>query len=288
MIKIYDRHNKKYINENQYGQKSLELLYNTFYGRILSKIILNPITSKLIGIYKKSKLSKKDIEKIINDYNIDMTLYEEKEYKSFNDFFIRKIKLNKRKMIDNKNYFISPSDSKLIVYKITNDCVLNIKGSKYTLNELVKNKIELSDYKNGLCLIFRLSMDNYHHYCYPDNGKLSNSFKIKGKLHTVSSISKKHKVYKENKREVSILKTNNFDDLIFIEVGALLVGEIINNKDIKFKKGEEKGYFNLGGSTIIILVKDDILNIDKDIIENSEKGIETIVNYREKIGERIC
>ena len=287
MIKVYDRQTKKYIKEKQYGQNKLNLLYNTFYGRILSKIILNPITSKIIGIYKKSRFSKKDIIKIINDYNIDMTQYQEKQYKSFNDFFIRKIDLNKRKMINNNNYFISPSDSKLLVYKITNKSILNIKGTKYTLNELVKNKIDLLDYNNGQCLIFRLSMDNYHHYCYPDNGKLINNFKINGKLHTVSSISKKHKVYKENKREVSILKTDNFEELVFIEVGALLVGEIINNKKNIFKKGEEKGYFNLGGSTIIILIKNNVLNIDKDIIENSEKGIETIVKYREKIGERI-
>lgn len=287
MIKIYDRHNKKYINEKQYGQKYLNLLYNTFYGRILSKIILNPITSKLIGMYKKSKLSIKDINKIIKDYKIDMTIYEKKEYKSYNDFFTRKINLDKRKMINNKNYLISPSDSKLLVYQITEECILNIKGTKYTLEELVKNKIDLSDYKNGKCLIFRLSMDNYHHYCYPDDGKLLNSFKIKGKLHTVSSISKKYKIYKENKREISILKTNNFDELIFIEVGALLVGDIVNNKKTKFKKGEEKGFFNLGGSTIIILVKENVLKVDKDILDNSQNNIETIVNYREKIGERI-
>lgn len=287
MIKIYDRQNKKYITEEQYGQKYLSILYNTLYGRILSKIILNPITSEFIGLYKKSKLSRKDINKIIKDYNIDMTLYETKEYKSFNDFFTRKIILKNRKLIENDNYFISPSDSKLLVYKITNDNILNIKGSTYTLNELVKNKIDISKYNNGLCLIFRLSMDNYHHYCYPDNGKILRNFKIKGKLHTVSSISKKHKVYKENKREVSILKTENFDELIYIEVGALLVGEIINNKDIKFKKGEEKGYFSLGGSTIIILVKENILKIDDDILNNSKKGIETIVKYREKIGEKL-
>ena len=287
MIKIYDRYNKKYIDEEQFGQKALNFLYNTFIGRILLKIAINPITSKLIGLYKKSSFSKNGIKKLIKDYDIDMSIYEEKEYNSFNDFFTRNIKLNKRKMINNSNYFISPVDSKLLVYRISDDCILNIKNSNYSLSELVKDKIDLGEFTNGLCLVFRLSLDNYHHYCFPDNGKLKSSFTIKGVLHTVSSISKNYKIYKENKRVVSLLETDNFDDLIFIEVGALSVGDIINHNLLEFKKGEEKGYFSLGGSTIIILVKDNVLNIDNDIMKNSKKGIETKINYREKIGEKI-
>ena len=135
-----------------------------------------------------------------------MNIFENKEYKSFNEFFTRKIKLDKRQMINNNNYFISPADSKLLVYKITKDCLLNIKGSNYTLDELVKEKYDLSEYQNGLCLIFRLSMDDYHHYCYPDSGKLLKYNAIDGKLHTVRSISSKYKIYKVNQREYSILE----------------------------------------------------------------------------------
>lgn len=288
MIKVYDREKKEYIQEVQYGHNKLKFLYQNCFGRIILRLVINPVFSKINGIYKKSCFSKKSINKLINDYDIDMTIYKEKEYSSFNDFFTRQIKLEERELIENKNYFISPADSKLLVYKITKDKILNIKDSNYTIEELVKGKFELSDYKNGLCLIFRLSMDNYHHYCYPDSGKLKDFYKISGRLHTVSSISKKHKVYKENKREISLLETENFGNLIFIEIGALLVGEIINNYSTPFIKGEEKGYFSLGGSTIIILVKDKVLKIDDDIILNSNKNIETKVKYREKIGVKLC
>ena len=288
MIKVYDREKKEYIAEVQYSHNKLKFLYENCFGRIILRLVINPIFSKINGLYKKSCLSKKEINKLISDYDIDMSIYQESEYKSFNDFFTRQIKPEKRMLVKNKNYFISPADSKLLVYKITKNKILNIKGSNYTIEELVKGKVELSDYKNGLCLIFRLSMDNYHHYCYPDSGKLKDFYKVKGILHTVSSISKKYKVYKENKREISILETDSFGDLVFIEVGALLVGEIINNYSATFIKGEEKGYFSLGGSTIIILVKDKVLKIDDDIILNSKKNIETKVKYREKIGVKVC
>ena len=287
MTKIYDRKTQKYIEEIYYQKNKLAFLYDTCLGRIILKIAINPIISKIGGLYQKSILSKKDVKKIINTCNIDISIYEKKEYKSFNDFFTREIKLEKRPMKKNKNSFISPADSKLLVYKITEDEKINIKGSSYTLEELVKDKIDLSNFKNGLCLVFRLTVDNYHHYCYPDSGKLKEFYKIKGVLHTVSSISKNYKIYKENKREVSIIKTDNFDELVFIEVGALMVGEINNNYHKKFNKGEEKGYFSFGGSTIVVLVKEQILNIDEDIIFNSNKNIETKVEYREKIGTKI-
>ena len=81
--------------------------------------------------------------------------------------------------------------------------------------------------------------------------------------------------------------TNNFGKIIYIEVGALLVGKINNYNKDKYVKGEEKGYFELGGSTIVILTSDKV-KIDNDIINYSNKGIETKVKYGERIGELMC
>ena len=287
MIKVYSREKQEYIDETQYGEKILIFLYETVIGRAILKVLINPVTSKIAALYKKSFISKLDIKGLVKKYNIDMSLYEDKKYKSFNDFFTRTLKKENIKIDQNKEVFISPCDSKVIAYKITGDNLLNIKHSTYQLEELVKNKIDLSDYKNGYCLIFRLSLDNYHHYCYPDNGELGDNYKIKGVLHTICSISEKYKIYKENKREVTVLKTENFDDIIFIEVGALVVGDIHNKTELNFTKGEEKGYFSMGGSTVVLLVKDNILKLDDDILENSEKGIETKVNYAERIGRKL-
>lgn len=286
MASIYDRKTKKYYEETQTDGVLLNFLYNTPVGRILLKILINPIISKIGGLYNDSLISKLKIEKFIKSNNIDMTDYKEQEYKNFNEFFIREIKERKRPLSKNKNSFISPADSKLLVYNITNDLKLFIKGSTYTLNELVNNEEDLSAYKNGLCLVFRLCVDDYHHYCYPDNGFLIKKNFIKGKLHTVRSISKDYKIYKVNQREYSILKTDNFDEIIYIEVGAMMVGKIVNLNKGKFTKGEEKGYFKFGGSTVVVLLKDNVVNIDKDILENSKKDIETKVRYHETIGTR--
>lgn len=287
MVKIYDRKNKKYIIEKESGNKILNFLYKNSLGRIILKLAVNPTISKISGIYNDSKISRKKINKFIKTNNIDMNDFIKEEYENFNDFFIRKIKENKRPFLSNKNNFISPADSKLTVYKITDDLKLTIKGSTYKLNDLINNEEDLKEYKNGHCLVFRLSVDDYHHYCYPDSGTLLKKSFIKGKLHTVRSISSDYEIYKTNQREYSILKTDNFDEIIYIEVGALMVGKIVNFDKEKFNKGEEKGYFKLGGSTIVILVKDNIMKIDEDILEQIKDDIEVLVKYREKIATKI-
>lgn len=282
---IYNRFNKFIDEDLQYGDKYLNFLYNSFFGRIILKVIINPVFSNLYGKYNNMSISKSKINKFIKKYKIDMTEYEEKEYDSFNDFFIRK----KKKISYNKekNIFIAPADSKLMVYKIKDNMTIKIKQSTYTIEELISDRIDLEQYKNGNCLIFRLSMDDYHRYCYIDDGIMEKSKIIKGKLHTVSSISNKHKVYSQNSRICNYMKTDNFGKIIYIEVGALLVGKIKNNNKKQYVKGEEKGYFELGGSTIVILTSDKI-QIDSDIIEYSNRGFETKVKYGERIGELKC
>ena len=282
---IYDREAKTISKDKQYGSIYLNFLYYNILGRVILKLIICPAFSKIYGKYNNMSISKKRVDTFIKKYNIDTNEYEKKEYSSFNEFFTRK-----RKAIyydKEKNNFIAPADSKLMVYKIKDDMTIKIKQSIYTIEELIEDQMNLEQFKNGNCLVFRLSMDDYHRYCYIDDGTIEKIKIIKGKLHTVSSISNKHKVYSQNTRICNYMTTDNFDKIIYIEVGALLVGKINNYNKNKYNKGDEKGYFELGGSTIVILTNDKI-KIDNDIIEYSNKGIETKVKYGERIGELKC
>lgn len=281
---IYDRITKEYTKTHQLNAGSLHFLYDTKIGRIILKILICPFISHIVGFIHDTKLSKIKIKSFIKKNNIDMTLYEDKEYNSFNEFFKREKK--DKRVKSKKGDFLSPADSKLLVYKITDDLKVTIKNTTYKLNDLVDNKYDLNDFNNGYCLIFRLALDDYHRYCYPDDGKLVDTQNIKGKLHTVSSFSKDYEIYKINQRTISKLKTDNFDDIIFIEVGALSVGRIINHNQDIFEIGEEKGYFEMG-STIVVLTKDNVLKLDEDILNNATKEIEVKLKYGEKIGNKI-
>ena len=260
-------------------------LYQNAFGRCLLKFLYLPLVSKIGGVFMNSSLSKGMIKNFIIKNNIDMNDYNEEEYKCFNDFFTRKIKEGRRKIDKDISNLISPADSKLSVYKITDKNSFRIKKSIYSLNDLFGE--EVKGFQDGYALVFRLGVSDYHHYIFIDDGNLTGEKIIKGRLHTVRPIAVENKkVFIQNSREVSLLHTKNFGDIYMCEVGALMVGKIINEKTSgKFKRGEEKGYFKFGGSTIILLVNN--VNIDEEIINNSNENIETIVKMGEVIGTKV-
>lgn len=283
-MKIYVRQDKSFIEDSQYGGSYLEKLYNTWYGRVLSKFILLPVFSSMATSKDRLRPSAKKIAPFVEKYNINMSDFEDREYDSFSDFFTRSIKPGKRPVDGEVNAVISPADSKVLCYDINDDLKFTVKGSVYTPDEITGNCTDVSSFAGGKALVFRLSMDDYHHYCFIDSGRVLSSNEIKGKLHTVSSISSKYKIYKENHRIVNVLDTDHFGKVIYIEVGALLVGRIKNNGALQFEKGQEKGYFEQGGSTIVLFFEKDKIKVDGDILEMSGNGIETKVKMGERIG----
>ena len=283
-MKIYDRRTKEYEEIAQYGQGALNFLYGNFFGRVLLRIAVSPGISRLYGYMNSKKSSVKRIPGFISSYNINMEEYEDREYTSFNDFFARKLRPGARTIDEDPKRLISPADSKLLVYPIEDDLRIEVKGRTYSLPELLSGSEELSKYSGGLVLVYRLCVDDFHRYGFPDNGKMIAQKTIKGKFHTVSPVSKDYKIYKENHRVVSFLSTEHFGEVIHIEVGAMLIGKIVN-RDVKdFSKGEEKGYFEPGGSTIIEIFEKDSVSIDEDILAQSRDHIETKVKFGEGVG----
>ena len=275
MTQVYNRKTNRIEEVKHFGEKSLKVIYSS---KLLTNIATNKIISKIYGLYNRSILSKHKIKKFIKENNINMSLYKDKKYRSFNDFFIREYK----NITFNKKDFISPCDSKLLVYKIDKNLKVKVKNFEYTVEELLNENID--DLKDSYMFIYRLSVDDCHRYYYLDDGTLEKKVRVKGRLHTVSDSSSKYKIYRENEREYSILNTKNFGKVIYMEVGALLIGKIVNHDIKSFKRGEEKGYFLPGGSTIIVIAKN--IKVDKDILEYSKKNIETLVSIGEKVGEK--
>lgn len=282
---VYDLTNKKLIEEIDTNKKVVQFLYSNFFGRLILKIAIKPKISKINGKRYLKECSAKKIERFVLKNQIDMSEYPPQKYKSFNDFFTREIIKEKRPFSNNKKDLISPADSLLTVYEIDDELTFKMKNSIYTIKELLKNEELATEYNDGYCLVFRLTVRDYHRYIYIDNGNRENYVKIDGVLHTVNPIAcKTVKVYSENSREYTVLHTQNFGDIVQVEVGALMVGKIKNNKIKEFNRGDEKGYFEFGGSTIIMLFKKNSIKIDDEIFKYSKKDIETRVKCGETIG----
>lgn len=281
-MKIYLRNENKI--ENIKDQKPLIFLYKTKLGRIILKVITLPIFSKVFGLIIDTRISTIYINRFIKNNNIDMTRFEKIKYSSFNDFFTRKVNNTRPEKTYEQNVLISLCDAKLTAYEISDELTIKVKNSVYNMENLINEKVK-SEYQGGKCLVFRLCPDDYHRYHAFDDYEIIKRKKIKGRLHTVNPISyDSYQVFKENQREVSLLKTKKFKNVYQIEVGALNVGKIKNTNKKELKKYEEKGYFLFGGSTIILLFQKDVIKLDEDIEKYSKQNIEVKINYGEKIG----
>jgi len=266
----------------------ITFLYNTLPGRIILCLLVRPTTSKFLGFFMDRRISRLLIPSFIKSNDICLDDYKDVKYRSFNDFFTREVKEGARPIPADTTEFFAPCDSKLTAYPITADNEFKIKKSTYNINGLLQDVELAEEFLDGVCLIFRLMPDDYHRYCYIDDGNILDHKKIKGVLHTVRPIVlNRYNIYKQNSREYSVLQTINFGKVIQMEVGALFVGRIINRKTSgAFKRGEERGMFEFGGSTIVMLFQKNTVTIDNAIFENTQDNKETIVKQGYKIGKK--
>ncbi len=243
----------------------LRVLYHTIPGRLLLKPLTAPAFSRLAGFFLDRGISKALIPGFISRNHIRMEQYEKTTYHSFNDFFCRKIRPELRPIDMIPEHLVSPCDAFLSIYPVKDGLVLPVKQSKYTISSLLRNDQLARRYDGGYCMVFRLCVDHYHRYCYPDSGLRSKEVRINGVFHTVRPVAlSSMPVFKENTREYCLLRTRHFGTLVQMEVGAMLVGRINNDmRSGPVKRGQEKGYFEYGGSTIILLAEKDKIQLPR-------------------------
>ena len=285
MIRISDRQGH-ISEEDSFQDRLLEKLYGSTAGRILLKPLVSPVISDAAAKILDSRLSALAVAPFIRAKKIKMSEYEEKKYLSYNDFFTRRIREGARNIDQESDHFISPCDCRVSVFSITGKGRVKIKHTSYTAEELLRNASLAGRFQEGYLWVFRLCVDDYHHYIYIDEGKESKIVRIPGILHTVNPAANDvYPIYKENTREYSLLHSVHFGTVLMMEVGAMLVGRIENRPLCdRVYRGQEKGNFAFGGSTVILMTQPGRVIPDGDILSNSEKGIETRVLMGEKVG----
>ena len=268
--------------------KLLRKMYDSYFCRAVLRFLSIPAFSKIAGLFMDSKLSAGFVSDFVQSNDIDLSDYEPQAYKSFNDFFTRKIRPSARPLPKDKNVLISPSDGKVTAYEIDKVNGFVIKNSVYSVSSLLRDKKLAKRYEDGYAVIIRLTPDDYHRYCYAATGVKSHDRTIKGVLSTVNPVVNEYvPVYKENSRNYCLIRTENFGDIIQMEVGALLVGRITNAHPYGRRtvlRGEEKGYFEFGGSTIVLLLEKDKVELCGDLLENTREGFETKLRQGEAVG----
>ncbi|MFA5075000.1 MAG: archaetidylserine decarboxylase [Candidatus Babeliales bacterium] len=282
----------KIVCEKIEAENFLKFIYKNFFGNLLRFFINKKFFSRVCAVYQNSAYSKRKIKNFINKHNIDMSQFQEPEggYKSFNDFFIRKLKDNARNIDYNFNTIVSPADSKLFVIPdISKNTEFFVKNKKFNLAKFFEDKNLAQEYQNGILLIFRLAPYDYHRFHFPVDCVPSEAKNIHGLYDSVNPIVYRAGIQplESNERILSFLKTDKFTDIIFVSVGAMLVGKIVltYTPNLSYKKGTEMGYFEFGGSTIVLAFKKDTIKVKDKFLKNSAFLLETEVLMGQAITE---
>lgn len=263
--------------------------YNTILGRFLLKLIMELHLDKIAVRFLCSPWSKPLIKWYIRKNNLPITPEESKKYNTYRELFIR---MQKNKYIDTTpSHLISPCDGWLSIFSIDSQSCFSIKNSYYSLYDFLHDKKLASNYHDGICMVFRLCASDYHRYCYIDDGFQGKNHHIPGTLHSVQPIAcEKFPVYVQNKRCWCLLTTEHFGPVVQCEIGALIVGGIFNKyENARFSKGAEKGYFELAGSTIVLLFEQGKIKLKPELVTKLSLSSEVRVTQGEWIAtsERI-
>ncbi len=287
-IHYIDRQTGELKTEKVAGEGWLKWLYYNPVGEAtLYTLVKRKFVSSVYGDMMDKPNSAKKIKPFVKEYNIDLSTAQKQNFISFNDFFTRKLKESAVIIDTAANVITSPADGKALAYDDITNRDFIIKGYKFDLKTFLNDLTLAEKYKNGSLVIVRICPTDYHRYHFPVSGIISKEVKIDGDYYSVNPIAVKKKIelFCLNKREYTVISTPQFGDVIMAEVGATMVGSIIQTfkGDIAIK-GKEKGYFKFGGSTIVLIFEKGQVIIDDDLLTNTRKGLETQVS----VGERIA
>lgn len=280
--------------EQVYGGSALQFMYGgSSIGHLLQWAVAGfPAFSWLYGLAMRAPWTKKMIAPFVEKYQIDASTFEKplEDFTSFNDFFIRRLKPSARPIQSNARQATIPADGRYYFYPdISQTDGFVVKGKKFSLEALLQDKALAKKYERGAMVMARLCPTDYHRFHFPINCIPQPPRCINGALYSVNPIAirKNIDIFTENKRVLTQLGSENCGTVLYLEVGATNVGSIIQTAapHIPHKKGDEKGYFSFGASSLILLFEPQTIQFNEDLLELGKQGLEIRCLMGQSMGE---
>jgi phosphatidylserine decarboxylase len=251
-LPIWDRQRRKLVEE---GVDEPSATYESQPHRSISQWAKSlPLYDWLIAAYENTRWSAREIEPFAREHCIDMTEFEPDAYRSFAEFF-------------------DPTDPPEM-------------GAFAEARYLAWERLDAGQHfpVKGA----RLSPVDSHLVHYSDDGRTLQHYRLGGRLWTVNwhALPNQEDILFRNERQVSILQTDHFGHLAFVEIGALSVGRIdqVHPVNLPFRRGEEKSAFNSADSAIAVFGVPGRWQPSADLVERTNVGVETFVRLGETIG----
>ena len=298
-IKYFNRELDTVETEKVYGDKAVRWLYESVPGKAFTKLLIKRPLSVLYGLAQESKTSHRKVAPFIKNFNINMDEFEPQDgrqiadpYSSFNNFFIRRFKEGARPFQSEASVMPAFCEARYFGFEsLTPDSTIPVKGDLLGGQSLLAHEKWGKIFEGGPCLLARLCPVDYHRFHFPDHGEIEDHYRVPGVLHSVNPLALKYNqdIFAINERQVSILNTENFGRLAYVEVGAICVGKIVQTRPMvgSFKRGDEKGYFLFGGSTVIVLGEPGRWRPDQVVLDKTKQGMEVYQKLGTSIAQKL-
>ena len=283
-IEYVDRSTGKRVAETVMGDGALRFAYETMLGRTLWPVLFGSrLVSALMGRYYDSPRSRRAIRSLAELPGCRPEEAERPigEYRSFNDFFTRRLKDGMRPVGDG---VVNPADGRLMLYPSADaDSPFPLKGARRSLREVFGPDVPAGRYDIA---VVRLAPVDYHRFHFPCDCRTPEPVITRpGRYHSVNPIAllRQPDVYAVNERQI-VACDASFGRFWLVDVGAFGVGTVVQTfSGVEHAKGDEKGFFKFGGSTVILVVPSGALEFDADLAANSAAGLEILVRCGERI-----
>ncbi|NOX99240.1 MAG: phosphatidylserine decarboxylase [Verrucomicrobia bacterium] len=293
-IEYFDRYADEVKTEKIYGEAYLRWAYETLPGRFMvAAVVKRALFSRWYGWRMDKAVTRELILPFVKKYELDADEFVKScdAFESFNDFFSRKLKAEARPVAGGEDEVVFAADGRHLGFQDVSQIEgIYCKGQSLALGELLGDDALAKSYQKGSLVISRLCPVDYHRFHFCATGQVGESRLINGPLYSVSPIALRRNIniLTENKRTITVLETDKFGRILILEIGATNVGSIHQTyqSNSTVVKGEEKGYFEFGGSMTMMLFEPGALVLDEDLVKHSAEGRELYARMGDRMGER--
>ncbi|MBC8009452.1 MAG: phosphatidylserine decarboxylase [Burkholderiales bacterium] len=292
-IEYYNRRTGQIETERIYGEGWLRFIYGgNPLGRLsLAALVRRAGFSAWYGWRMNRPVSANKVLPFVVEYDLDADEFGKPAtaYRTFNEFFYRRLKPGARPITPGEDVAVFPADGRHLAYQNVDTADgFYAKGKKFTLAALLGSASLAEEFAGGSMLISRLCPVDYHRFHFPVSGVPGEATAINGWLYSVSPLALRINpgYLTENKRMVTIMESPRFGRVAVLEVGATMVGAILQDytPEKPVAKGDQKGMFAFGGSCVITIFQRDRVRFDEDLVRNASQQREVYARMGERLG----
>jgi phosphatidylserine decarboxylase len=278
--------------ERVYARGFLHWLYNTRGGGLMAWLLVGTAwPSRLWAALHRTRWSARRIPAFVEKMDIDMAEADQGlgDFRSFHDFFVRRWHPRARPVCAEPGVLVAPVDGKVLAYpRVNAGKTFRIKRALFDLEGLLQDPFLAATFSGGSMLVCRLGLADFHHVRFPDSGTPGHPCPIQGRYHAGGPYAERGLVpfFAENRRTVTRFESDHFGPMAIVEVGALTVGSIRQafQPGVHVQKGAPKGWFELGGSTVVLLFRPRAIVLDAEVCALTAREIECFVRMGRPLG----